>query len=515
MKKLISFKKLISLTLASTLTSCLTYGIFGEDASSLNVNKVFALWNDNEVLGKNSSSSGTSTGSNGVLTARSAGTVVNDITIGDNYYYIQGSNTDVVKLLFGASSTTLVANSTGYNKGSNYRGITPLKSSLSNLSYTKNSTFSSSAISISKGTYTVNVGSGSYPYALGFEIRFNNKSKNEAYAMYDLSVAGKAIKIVAHSTGNDTSDTSAAEYDPDENGVIPYGGNDNELANGAVIYRPTLKFMNEKGASYLIKMKNGVQYVVSKVAKATADAGNLILNYVISKDAVLNQRYSDVAGGNVISLDIVSGFTNEAVQYNIDLSNTDVEQVLTESQIDKWFDGKSVSIYVVDKANAETAANASAMDGIIDDSRMIQGAISDGKVVFSVPAKYFDNTKEKLMISLNKIDISKLPVVAGVSLTGDASGASSDNEITAPEIPDWSTSQATQSVVSAPSVDISPISQPSNDVSTSMTTTGATTIPNTGLNDNLVLIALVVMTMVSFASITIYKKQHKDEFENN
>ena len=38
------------------------------------------------------------------------------------------------------------------NKGDNYRGITPLKATLSNLSYTKNSTFTSSAISISKGT---------------------------------------------------------------------------------------------------------------------------------------------------------------------------------------------------------------------------------------------------------------------------------------------------------------------------------------------------------------------------
>ena len=246
MKKLISLKKLISFSLVSALIYSLMLNILAVDASSLNVTTMFALWNGNETLGKAATSNGYSSGSNGKLSPKPSGTVVDNITINDSFYLLEGNNTDSVKLIFGGSSTSLVTNSTGANKGSTYRGISPLKSALSNLSYTKNSTFTSSSISISKGTYTVNVGSGDYNYALGFEIKFNNKSKNDAYAMYDLSVAGKSFKVIAHSSANDTTDTSAADHDPDENGIIPYGGTDTKYANGTVIYQPTLKFMYEK-----------------------------------------------------------------------------------------------------------------------------------------------------------------------------------------------------------------------------------------------------------------------------
>ena len=179
MRKLISLKKLISLSLVSAMMAYLTLNIFAADADSTNVTDMFALWNGKETLGKAATSNGYSSGANGKLSTRKSGTVVKDITMSDDYYYLEGNNTDTVRLLFGSSSTALVSNSTGANKGSTYRGITPLKSALSNLSYTKNSTFTSSSISISKGTYTVNVGSGDYNYALGFEIKFNNKSKNE------------------------------------------------------------------------------------------------------------------------------------------------------------------------------------------------------------------------------------------------------------------------------------------------------------------------------------------------
>lgn len=509
MKKLIYFKKLISLGLVSAIMSCLMLNIFAADATSQNVSQMFALWNKNDVLGKAATSTGFSSGTNGRLTARNAGTVVNDITMNDSYYYLEGNNTDSVKLIFGSSSTTLVANSTGANKGDNYRGITPLKATLSNLSYTKNSTFTSSAISISKGTYTVNVGSGDYNYVLGFEIKFNNKSKNDAFAMYDLSVAGKTFKVVAHSTANDTTDTSAADHDPDENGIIPYSGTDTKLANGAVIYQPTLNFMYQKGASYGIKMNNGVEYIISKVSKATSDAGNLTLNYNIGKDAILIDRYGQAAGGNILSLDVVSGFTNEKIKYNIDLSNEDVLQTITDAQSDRWSDGRKIYVYVVNKANLETAANASAADGIIDSQKMIVGTISDGKVVFDVPAKYFDNTKEKLMIALKEIDIASLPAINGVSTELDSTGAS--NEIVAPIVSDFDNTSAP--IVSAPTLiseDLgnAGLNQGANSGIDSAGTT--TSIPNTGLKDNLILAAIAVIFTAASTGFVVYKSKSKN-----
>ena len=77
--------------------------------------------------------------------------------------------------------------------------------------------------------------------------------------------------------------------------------------------------MYQKGSSYGIKMNNGVEYIISKVSKATSDAGNLTLNYNISKDAILIDRYGQAAGGNILSLDIVSGFTNEKIKKKADM----------------------------------------------------------------------------------------------------------------------------------------------------------------------------------------------------
>ena len=496
MKKLISFKKLISVGLVSTFLSCMASSAFAAtDASSTNVNNIYALWNGTKTLGKQAKSTSYSSSINGKLTPSASGTVVNNVTMNENYYYLEGNNTDTVRLLFGASSTALVANSTGANKGDNYRGITPLKATLSNLSYTKNSTFSSSAISISKGTYTVNVGSGDYAYALGFEIKFNNKSKNEAYAMYDLTVAGKQFKVVAHSTSNDTSDTSAADNDADENGIVPYGGTDTKYANGTVIYQPTLKYMYEKGATYGIKMKNGVDLIVSKVAKATADAGNLTLNYGINKDANLIDRYSNAAGGNVLSLDVISGFVNEKIKYNIDLSNDDVLQTITDSQSDRWSDGRKVFVYVVNKSNLETAASASTTDGIIDDQRKIAGSIIDGKVVFDVPAQYFDNSKEKLMIALKEIDVASLPAVSGITVSSNAESAI--NEIVAPVISETSSATESAPIVSAPTSVTAPIVTSAGAESAISEVNAVKPVPNTGLKDNLILAAIAVLATIS------------------
>lgn len=493
MKKLISLQKLISVSLVSMMMTVMMISIFAVDANSSNVTTMFALWNGNETLGKTSTSTGTSTGSNGKLTPKSAGTVINNITMNDSYYLLEGNNTDSVRLIFGSSATNLVVNSTGANKGNNYRGISPLKSALSNLSYTKNSTFTSSAITISKGTYTVNVGSGDYSYVLGYEIKFNNKSKNDAYAMYDLNVAGKAFKVIAHSTSNDTTDTSAADQDPDENGIIPYGGADAKYANGTVIYQPTLKFMHDKGATYGIKMKNGISVIVSKVMKATSDAGNLTLNYNIGKDSTLIDRYVTAAGGNVLSLDVISGFVNEKIKYNIDLSNKDVLQTITDAQSDRWSDGRKVYIYVVNKANLETAANASVTDGVIDSQRMIVGTISDGTVVFDVPAKYFDNTKEKLMVALKEIDIDSLPAVAGISLESEPT-----NEIVAPIL-----SEPTQEIeiTSAPDANLV------NSIDTANIGANSNNVPNTGLKDSLILAAIVAAFVISSTSFVIYERK--------
>lgn len=509
MRKLISLKKLISLSLVSALMACMMVNIFAAtDANSTNVTNIYALWNDNNILGRNATANGYSSGTNGKLTAKNAGTIINGITMSDDYYYLEGNNTDTVRLIFGQSATTLVANSTGASKGDNYKGISALRTTLSNLSYTKNSTFTSSTISISKGTYTVGVGSGDYPYVLGFEIKFNNKSKNEAYAMYDLSVAGKAFKIVAHSTSNDTTDTSAADNDPDENGVIPLGGTDMKYANGTVIYQPTLKYMYDKGATYGIRMKNGVEFIVSKVAKATSDAGNLTLNYNIGKDAVLNDRYAEAAGGNVLSLDVISGFINEKIKYNIDLSNNDVTQSITDAQSDRWSDGRKVDIYVVNKSNLESASNATTTDGIIDNERMIVGSIIDGKVVFDVPAKFFDNTKEKLMIALKEIDIASLPAVPGVSITTDNTSL---NEVEAPIIDTTSSTTVsepiqldTSAITSAP---ISNIDNANNINNANVNNANTTSIPNTGLKDNLILAAIAVIFTVSSTCIVLYKRK--------
>ena len=492
-------KRLISAGIVSAIFSGLMSTSFAVDANAGNVNKVFALWNDNSTLEKTATASGSSSGPNGLLTLKRAGTVVNNVTMNEDYYLLEGNNTDVVRLIFGASSTALVVNSTGAGRGNNYRGITPLKSSISNLSYTKNSTFSSNAISIAKSTCSVNVGSGEYSYALGFRIKLNNKSKLDAYAMYDLTVAGKSFKLVVHSFANDTADTSAAMYDVDENGVRPYGGTDAKYANGTVIYAATLKVMNEDSGAYGIQMKNGLSLIISKVMKATAEAGNLTLNYNIGKDAALIDRYAEVAGGNPISLDVISGFTNEAIKYNIDLSNTEVLKTITDAQSDRWADGKKVYVYVVNKANLDTAASASATDGIINSERMIVGNITDGKVVFDVPAKYFDNTKEKLMVALKEIDVSNLKAIPGVS-TDETTTSDTANEITAPIISD-----TTVSPVSAPEITSSV--DESEELNNTSEVAATTTVPNTGLKDNLIMAIMVVMVTVSYIGCVVYKKQ--------
>ncbi len=496
-------KRLISLGVVSTMVASMSAVSFAVDANAGNVNKAFVLWNGNTTLGKTTTASGNSSGTNGLLTLKPAGTVINGVTMNEDVYLLEGNNTDSADVVFGASSTALVVNSTGASRGNNYRGVTPLKSSISNLSYTKNSTFSSNAISIAKSTCSVNVGSGEYSYALGFRIKLNNKSKLDAYAMYDLTVAGKSFKLVVHSFANDTADTSAAMYDVDENGVRPYGGTDAKYANGTVIYAATLKVMNEDSGAYGIQMKNGLSLIISKVMKATAEAGNLTLNYTVGKDAALADKYAELAGGNPLVLDVISGFTNEAIKYNIDLSNTEVLKAITDAQVDRWVDGKKVYAYVVNKANLDTAANASATDRIINSERMIVGKIVDGKIVFDVPAKYFDNTKEKLMVTLKEIDFSNLKTVSE-----DVTSAA--NEIIAPIIP-TNDSTSNINVASATPITATPevVSGSDKTLNNEPAATNAGT-QNTGVARGMVACACAaIMAMAAAVVTTVSKKSFK------
>ncbi|MCL2774184.1 MAG: S-layer homology domain-containing protein [Oscillospiraceae bacterium] len=268
--------------------------------------------------------------------------------------------------------------------------------------------------------------SGSVSKVYGIDFTFNNTSAiNNAYSGYRVTVNGHELNFVVCSLAYDKDDSSASKSDINEDlKYIPYDGG-NELKKGSTIKQSELDVMKEKSMPYLIKMENGIS-LLTKVSKKTADEGDLKLDYTVSKNDVLTDRYKESTGINPILLDVKSGFAHETVTYGLDSNNDELKKIIPEDF--DLSDGKKIFVYQIQKqiltdmtkvvyyninkpvSMLNTSVYGAGIpvftNSVADDSVIItgyyEGAVKDGQITFTVPG--FDTEDEILMVTDKTID---------------------------------------------------------------------------------------------------------------
>ena len=493
------FRKLISLGVVSAMVSTMASSVFAvEDITDSN-NKVGKLL---PFVIEGTSNTLKTVGKSDLVQSET----INGTTF-TNFIKLTGSNTDSRKIYFGISNDALFGTGTSSTKPKNQKVI--LAPTNGAIKKTASGEFSNRGVTVETKKEKVITATGEYSGAYCVLVKFTNTSSSDQYSAWDITLTGadgsssQTFKLVTVANAMDATDVSKAEVDVTEDGYREYADN-TALKNGAIVTVAELKAMLGQG-SYKFTGSTGVD-ILSSVSQATLNEGRATYNVTLGTDAVLNSRYNAEGTGKVFKLSIPF-FKNENRKINIDCDNQKVIDLFGTDLADKLVNGTTRRLYVypINASGYETLAKASANDGIINTDEVISATVSDSKIVFDMKKGVTD-----VMISTKEIDTTKLPAVAGVSVSEEATTTTSgaENEIVAPVISEEATADSTTSssapvLVSEETEKAPVVNAPALEEAPAATNAGQ---QNTGANDVVVLAIVLAVISMAAAGVVASKK---------